>query len=102
MGDIVAILIFIIEMCLQPADAEAYPARFRDGEVFIYYGGLIGNVLKGRNTRDTNDTEELTPSLVLGAVFIGSTIYVTGTYIISSILPFFLLLFVYLFWPFLL
>lgn len=53
-GDIAAILIFVIEMSANPAEAKAFEGRMDDAPVYIYFGGFIG------------------------AIFIASTIIVTG------------------------
>ena len=61
-GDMVAILVFIIEMSVKPEQAREFESRMPSAPSYIYFGGLFG------------------------AVFIASTIIVTG--IIGSA-PFF-------------
>lgn len=53
-GDIFVTIVFIIQMCVNEEAADSFPAKFRDSEPMIYFGGL------------------------LGAIFIASTIVVTA------------------------
>jgi bacterial/archaeal transporter family-2 protein len=43
-GDIFVTIVFIIQMCINDEAANSFPARFRDSEPMIYFGGLLGSI----------------------------------------------------------